>query len=99
MVLPYIVTPVFLPGESPWTEEPRGLQSMGKEMATHSRILAWRISMDRGAGWATVHGVAKSRSGLNNEHFHFVIILLSLSVGTNVPDLSPRLCVFLTLIC
>ena len=29
-------------------------------MATHSSILAWRISMDRGAGWATVHGVAKS---------------------------------------
>ena len=50
--------------ESPWTEEPGGLQSMGslesqtrlsvftftfhfhalkKEMATHSRVLAWRI--------------------------------------------------------
>ena len=26
-------------------------------MATHS---AWRIPMDRGAWWATVHGVAKS---------------------------------------
>ena len=24
-------TPVFLPGESPWTEEPTGLQSMGLE--------------------------------------------------------------------
>jgi len=29
-------------------------------MATHSSILAWRISMDRGAWWATVHGVAES---------------------------------------
>ena len=28
-------------------------------MATHSSILAWRISMDRGAWWATVHGVAE----------------------------------------
>ena len=28
-------------------------------MATHSSILAWRIAMDRGACWATVHGVAK----------------------------------------
>ena len=28
-------------------------------METHSSILAWRISMDRGAWWATVHGVAK----------------------------------------
>ena len=27
-----------------------------KEMATHSSILAWRIPMDRGAWWATVHG-------------------------------------------
>ena len=30
-----------------------------KEMATHSSILAWRIPMDRGAWWATVHGVTK----------------------------------------
>ena len=32
-----------------------------KEMATHSSILAWRISMDRGAWRAMVHGVAKSQ--------------------------------------
>ena len=42
------------------------VQSLGWEdpleegMATHSSILAWRILMDRGAWWATVHGVAKS---------------------------------------
>ena len=24
-------TPVFLPGESPWTEEPGGLQPMGSQ--------------------------------------------------------------------
>ena len=29
-------------------------------MATHSSILAWRIPTDRGAWWATVHGVAES---------------------------------------
>ena len=29
-------------------------------MATHSSILAWRMSVDRGAWQATVHGVAKS---------------------------------------
>ena len=28
-------------------------------MATHFGILAWRIPMDRGIWWATVHGVAK----------------------------------------
>ena len=43
------------------------VQSMGWEdpleegMATHASILAWRIPMDRGAWWATVHGVAKSQ--------------------------------------
>ena len=36
-----------------------------KEMATHSSILAWRILTDRGAWWATVHGVAKSWTRLN----------------------------------
>ena len=45
------------------------VQSLGwedlleKGKATHSSILAWRIPMNRGAWWATVHGVAKS-------HFH-----------------------------
>ena len=34
-----------------------------KEMATHSSILAWRIPWTR-AGWAPVHGVAKSRTQL-----------------------------------
>ena len=34
--------------------------------ATHSSILAWRISMDRGAWWATVHGVTKSQTRLSN---------------------------------
>ena len=31
-------------------------------MATYSSILAWRISMDKGAWRATVHGVAKSQT-------------------------------------
>ena len=31
-----------------------------KDMAMHSRIIAWRIPMDRGAWWAIAHGVAKS---------------------------------------
>ena len=29
-------------------------------LATHSSILAWRIPMDRGVWWSTVHGVAKN---------------------------------------
>ena len=35
---------------------------LDKGKATHSSILAWRISMDRGPWQATVHGVAKSQT-------------------------------------
>ena len=40
-------TPLFLPGESPWTEEPGGLQSMGLQrvgdnwVAKHSTAWYW----------------------------------------------------------
>ena len=37
-----------------------------EEMATHCSILAWRNPTDRGAWWATVHGVAKSQTGLSD---------------------------------
>ena len=37
-------------------------RSPGGGHATHSSILAWRIPMDKGAWWATVHGVPKSRT-------------------------------------
>ena len=48
------------------------VRSLGQEdpleegMATHSSILAWTIPTDRGAWWATVHGVAKSQTSLGN---------------------------------
>ena len=37
---------------------------LGEKMATHSSILAWENPMDRGAWWATVHGIAKSQTQL-----------------------------------
>ena len=48
------------------------VQSLGLEdrlaeaMATHSSSLSWRIPMNRGAWQATVHGVAKSQTQLND---------------------------------
>ena len=36
--------------------------SLQEDMATHSSILAWRISMERGAWLATVNGVAKGQT-------------------------------------
>ena len=35
-------------------------------VTTHSSILAWRIPMDRGAWWATVHGITKSQTQLSD---------------------------------
>ena len=54
-----------------------------KETATHSSVLAWRIPwtedplqyshlenpMDRGAWWATVHGVTNSRTQLSTHRW------------------------------
>ena len=37
-----------------------------KDMATHSSILAWRISMNRGALWAAVLWVVKSWTWLSD---------------------------------
>ena len=59
----------------PAMQEPR-VQSLGQEdpleegMATHSSILAWRIPMDRGPWWATVHRVAQSRTRLKRLSMH-----------------------------
>ena len=39
---------------------------MEKETTTHSSILAWRIPMDRGAWWVTVHGISKSQTQLSD---------------------------------
>ena len=45
--------------------------SLEEGMATHSSILAWIIPMDKGALWATVHGVENSRTQLSDEaHTH-----------------------------
>ena len=48
-----------------WETRVRSLSWEGtleEGMATHSSILAWRIPMDGGAWWATVHGVSKSQT-------------------------------------
>jgi len=43
-----------------------------KEMATHSSILAWKISwMEEPGRLQTVHGVAKSRTRLSDFTFTF----------------------------
>ena len=43
-------------------------------MATRSSILAWENAMDGGAWWATVQGVAKSRTRLSDFTFTFYVV-------------------------
>ena len=45
-------------------------------MAAHSSILAWRIPMDRGAWWATIHRVAKSHTRLKQFSTQHALALL-----------------------
>ena len=44
IIFQYLITPVFLPGKSSWTEEPGGLQSMGhKELDITERLTTHSI--------------------------------------------------------
>ena len=75
----------------PATRETR-VQSLGwedpleKEMATHSQCSCLENSTYGEAWWATVHGVAKSRTGLSNFtftfHFHTSFTLITLMPRT-----------------
>ena len=50
---------------------------MKEGMATCSSILAWRIPMERGVWWATVHGVTElDMTELLSTAEHFAYILL-----------------------
>ena len=67
---------VQIDGKNPppvmWETQVRSLHWEGplkQSMATHSSM---GIPMDRGAWWATVHGVTKSRNGLSEEAQHSI---------------------------
>ena len=48
-----------------WVQSLDWEDALQEGMATHSSILVWRIQMDRGAWWATVHGVMESQTQLS----------------------------------
>ena len=48
-----------------WVQSLGWKDSLEDRMAIHSSVLVWEIPMDRGAWWATVHGVAKSQTQLS----------------------------------
>ena len=45
-----------------WVQSLGWKDSLEKETATHSSILAWNNPMDRGDLWATVREIAKNRT-------------------------------------
>ena len=47
---------------------PGSENALEKEMATHSSVLAWKNSMDRGAWQATVHGWPRVGHDCMTEH-------------------------------
>ena len=51
-----------------WLQSLDGEDHLEKGMDTHSSIVAWENPMNRGAWWATVHGVVKSEAGLSCFH-------------------------------
>ena len=56
-----------------------------EEMATRFSILAWRITMHRGAWQATVHGVAKSQTQLSDFTFFLSFLTLTQNISLLVP--------------
>ena len=50
---------------------------------THSSILAWRIPVDRGAWWTTLHAVEESRTQESDYAHHIAYLngLLSLNLA------------------
>ena len=61
-----------------------------KGIATHSSIPAWRIPMDGGAWWATVHGVAKSQTQLSDFTFtfHFHALEKEMVLAWRIPGMG-----------
>ena len=65
-----------LPGmRETWVQSLGGEDPLEKEMAAHSSTLAWRIPWREEPGGLQVHGVAKSRTQLNDFTFTFKVSL------------------------
>ena len=70
---------------APGREDP-----LEKETATHSHILPWKNSTDRGAWWAAVHGFTKSwaRLSTRNAHTHTHDVKITLKCDSSFPKPS-----------
>ena len=63
----WLPTPVFLPRESPWTEEPGGLQSMGSQRVRHDS--AHVVNNIHTVGVCSTGKPLKTQIGTTREYF------------------------------
>ena len=60
------------PIQETWVRSLGQEDALEKEMTTYSSIIyCLENSVDRGAWWATVHGVTRSRTRLSGQHTHY----------------------------
>ena len=64
---------------------------IGEGSGTHSSALAWKNPTDRGAWWAAVHGVAKSRTRLSDFTFTFHFPALEKEMATHCSVIAWRI--------
>ena len=67
--------------EETWVRPLGREDPLEEKMTTHSSILAWRIPMNRGAWWATVHRVTKSPRRLAQTGTPSLLVALGLLVA------------------
>ena len=78
-------TPVFLPGESPWTEEPNGLQSIESQRVGHNWSDLARIGSEQAKanweGWDPADAIYIHTSRLDCNQAQPAWLKISLSTG------------------
>ena len=79
-------TPLFLPGESPWTEEPSRLQSIGSQRAGHD----WRDSAYTHSLVHIKHRITRTKHSFYLFSPSFQTLCAAASAGDSVPP-SPYL--------
>ena len=57
--------------QEPWIQSLGGENPLEKEMANHSSILNWKLSLDRGDWQAAVHGVTEESDMTQQLNTHF----------------------------
>ena len=80
-----------LPVQETWVQSLGWEDPLEEGMATHSSVPARKISINRKAWWAAVHGVAQSRTQLSDFTFTFDFNALEKDMATHSSILAWRI--------